>query len=55
LAYAHAQQGSGALSSLTAESALVIAPKDCGDLKAGDRLQAIVQGLPRRADPGFAG
>jgi molybdopterin molybdotransferase len=54
LAHIHPQQGSGAMSSLTAESALVIAPQQHGDLVPGESLKAIVPGLPRRADPAFA-
>jgi molybdopterin molybdotransferase len=54
LAHIHSQQGSGAMSSLTADSALVIAPRERGRLEAGETLQAIVPSLPRRADPAFA-
>ena len=54
LAYAHRQQGSGAMSSLTAGSALVIAPQHRGKLEAGETLKAIVQNMPRRTDPAFA-
>jgi len=54
LAYIHSQQGSGALSSLTAGSALVIAPQQRGKLAAGEMLKAIVPSMPRRSDPAFA-
>jgi molybdopterin molybdotransferase len=50
----HAKQGSASLASLTAESALVIVPAAHGDVPAGETLQAIWTGLPRRPDPGFA-
>jgi molybdopterin molybdotransferase len=54
LAYIHSHQGSGALSSLTAGSALVIAPQQRGKLEAGETLKAIVPSMPQRADPAFA-
>ncbi|HET8939789.1 MAG TPA: gephyrin-like molybdotransferase Glp [Polyangiales bacterium] len=54
LAHIRRQQGSGAMSSLTAGSALVIAPRERGRLEAGETLKAILPSLPRRSDPGFA-
>jgi molybdopterin molybdotransferase len=54
LAHAHRHQGSGAMSSLTAGSALVIVPQQRGRIEAGETLKAIVPSLPRRADPAFA-
>jgi molybdopterin molybdotransferase len=54
LAYIHSRQGSGSMSSLTAGSALVIAPRQRGNLEVGDVLKAIVPSLPQRSDPAFA-
>jgi molybdopterin molybdotransferase len=54
LAHLHPQQGSGSLTSLTADSALVVVPRHRGKLEAGETLQAIVPTLPRRSDPAFA-
>lgn len=54
LAHIHPQQGSGAMSSLTGGSALVIAPQQRGKLEVGETLKAIVPNLPRRSDPAFA-
>jgi molybdopterin molybdotransferase len=48
------QQGSAALSSLTAGSALVIVPAERGRVEAGETLKAILPALPRRAEPAFA-
>jgi molybdopterin molybdotransferase len=54
VAHIHSQQGSGSMSSLTAGSALVIAPQQRGKLEAGETLKAIVPTMPRRSDPVFA-
>jgi len=53
-AHAHAKQGSASLASLTGQSALVIVPRERADIAAGEKLQAILTGLPRRSDPAFA-
>ena len=54
IAHAHAKQGSASLASLTGQSALVIVPRERGDVQAGEILQAILTGLPMRPDPAFA-
>ena len=54
VAYIHSRQGSGSMSSLTAGSALLIAPQERGNLEAGETIKAIVPSMPRRADPAFA-
>ena len=54
VADAHANQSSGSLGSLAGHSALVIVPAERGDIAPGERLQAIMTGLPRRPDSAFA-
>lgn len=50
----HRNQSSGSLGSLSGQSALVIVPAERADIAAGERLQAIMPGLPRRPDSAFA-
>jgi molybdopterin molybdotransferase len=49
LARLHPRQDSGAMSSLLGQAALVVLPGGIEQFAAGARLQALVQGLPRRA------
>ena len=53
-AAAHSNQSSGSVGSLSGKSALVIVPRERGDVQAGEILQAILTGLPMRPDPAFA-
>jgi molybdopterin molybdotransferase len=50
----HAQQGSGALSSMAWASALVILPAEVAQFSAGQRLEALLLVPPRRSDPPFS-
>lgn len=50
----HAQQGSGALSSMAWAGALVILPAEIAQFSAGQRLEALLLVPPHRSDPPFA-